>query len=89
LTKKNYEAYAQMFAEVETNLVQPIRSTKSRLIARAVARHIQTRAADIFADDNPRFDRARFFAACTRAEKERDGYDYGSTMLSREHLAET
>ena len=89
MTKKHFAVFAQMFADVETDLVAPIRSTKSRLIARAVARHIQTRAADIFADDNPRFSRARFFAACTRAEKERDGYDYGSTMLSREHLAET
>lgn len=75
LTKKDYEAFAEMFADVETNLVQPIRSEKSRAVARTVARHIQTRAADIFADDNPRFSRARFFAACTRAEREREGYD--------------
>jgi hypothetical protein len=90
MTKKHFAVFAQMFADVETDLVQPIRSTKSRLIARAVARHIQTRAADIFADDNPRFNRARFFAACTRAERDGlDGAYYGSAMLSREELAET
>ena len=90
MTKKDYEAFAEMFADVETNLVAPIRSTKSRLIARPVARQIQTRAADLFADDNPRFNRTRFFAACTRAEKDGlDGAYYGSAMLSREELAET
>ena len=90
MTKKDYEAFAEMFADVETSIIAPIRSTKSRVVARTVARHIQTRAADIFADDNPRFNRTRFFAACTRAEKDGpDGEYYGSAMLSREQLAET
>jgi hypothetical protein len=88
VTKKDYEAFAEMFADVETSIIAPIRSTKSRVVARTVARHIQTRAADIFADDNPRFSRARFFAACTRAEKDgHDGEYYGSPVNYLRHPA--
>lgn len=56
MTKKHFEAVASAIrAEYEDTYGEP---------AEEAIRSIARKLADVFASENPRFDRARFLAAC-------------------------
>ena len=67
MTRKDYSAFAEMFATC-----QPPRTLNNgpiNRIADATWQHAARACADIFARDNPRFDRKRFMKACARKEE--------------------
>lgn len=53
MTKRDYEAFAKIFAE---GMISPQH--------RASVEWLAHQAAEVFARDNGRFDKARFLAAC-------------------------
>lgn len=59
MSRKHYQSFAAMFAG-EMALAKHS-GDKNRIIQ---VENIIRSAADIFAQDNPNFDRARFYAAC-------------------------
>ena len=62
MTKKDYEAIAR---EVKDALAQwPDGTSVLDVGARVATRTLTYRLCDVFAADNPRFDRARFLRAC-------------------------
>lgn len=63
MTRKHYEKFAALFAGEKALLDSwtngPLYTTRMTLL-----RNIILSTADIFAQDNPRFDRERFYTAC-------------------------
>lgn len=62
MTKKHFEKFAAMFAG-EIALARSAAS-QGNFDRVTQVRNIIFSSADIFAQDNPRFDRERFYAAC-------------------------
>jgi hypothetical protein len=59
MTKKDYVAIAAVIQDVRS-----LPDVQSCLVARATTRTMIVAFADVFADDNDRFDRLRFLRAC-------------------------
>lgn len=65
LTRKDYEAIAAGIADVMATIRRDVEDGRGHLIeADAVALGIAENLARYFAQDNERFDRARFMTAC-------------------------
>jgi hypothetical protein len=70
MTRKDYVKFAKMFKEqmeilrFEVQRGRTIKSAGAHLILLELARE----TADIFAEDNPNFNRAKFLAACGMEE---------------------
>lgn len=70
MTKKDYIKFAEMIKTRKNELIRLIDESASPTTIRAWEEREQEVSdmsiliADIFADDNPRFDRSRFLRAC-------------------------
>ena len=58
MTRKDYVRFAQVLSSYKADCHDE--GTSPRVVAQFLA----LRIADVFADDNPRFDRERFLQAC-------------------------
>jgi len=67
MTKKDYIAVAAQFSQERTEADQIV-DTHDRAFAITIIGNLQERIANVFAADNSRFDRTRFYAACERQE---------------------
>jgi hypothetical protein len=74
MSKKNYEAIAALLRR------QHVRSNRST-DAIAALDVLREDMADYMAEDNPRFDRGRFLAACRGEDYEVRGYDSKSGTI--------
>lgn len=59
MTRKHYQAFAEMHRVLLINLPPDPDGIASHTLLL-----VATKTADIFAADNPRFDRPRFYTAC-------------------------
>jgi len=60
MTRKDYVAIAEAFATTKPETADNVQAREARYQWKLV----MTEIADVFADDNPRFDRDRFYTAC-------------------------
>jgi len=67
MTKKDYIAVAAQFSQERTE-ADRIVDMHDRAVAITIIHNLQERIADVFAADNSRFDRTRFYAACKGQE---------------------
>jgi hypothetical protein len=62
MTKKHYEKFAALFAG-EVSMAKTFSDPTAKVAALEAVKSIILSTADIFAQDNPRFDREKFYAA--------------------------
>jgi hypothetical protein len=64
LSKKHYEQFAQIIAAEVADIPSHMRHVEEQVSAQIALKRVASRMAVHFKVDNPRFDRARFLAAC-------------------------
>ena len=65
MTKKHFELFARLIAAEPGNYIDVNATHSERELARGFAAWLVTRVAE---ESNPRFNRARFLAACERVK---------------------
>ncbi len=60
MTRKDFEAVAQEIRHVRIGFKSNYANDRSRMVLDALADNL----ANVFSEDNPRFDRAKFLLAC-------------------------
>lgn len=76
MTRKHFEALAEAIRYAQC--FNPWPSDAEREAAEVMRRTVANNVADVCAQANPRFDRARFLAACGIATREMGGEHDGS-----------
>lgn len=64
MTRKDYIAFAEALRDVKLALAGFLETPRHTRREMATWQACVVRVADVLADDNPRFDRERFFDAC-------------------------
>lgn len=66
MTRKDYELFARMYRGRFKALAERSESMPAyKAAARSTTAQLMKETADIFAGDNPRFNREKFYSACT------------------------